>query len=587
MPVTDVATGGTVRVNFIENESAQKLRGGYYTPPDVALFLTRWVLSNRCRRLLEPSCGDGAFLRSIAELKPKKLDSIVACELEATEANLARSLAQTTLQKIKVEINTTEFLAWSLRHVFLPPEFDGILGNPPFLRYQYMDESLQARAEKIFKCFSLPFTKHTNVWVPFVLASMGRLRPGGRLGMVVPAEILHVLHAQPLRQFLLDQCSTIVIIDPEELWFDGTLQGVVLLLAEKAADSRARRGLAVVQETRRNFLSDRHPDWYIEHSEFLPASTLPLKWMRALLTHRERSLLESVSKHSSVRSFQEISGVDVGIVTGANGFFLVPQQIVDQHGLHRWAFPMFGRSQHVRGIIYDSKSHSENVADGLPSSFLWFGDREIGRFPASVQRYIREGEKKGLPGRYKCRIRTPWYNVPSIFPAPVAMLKRSHNFPRLILNPMKALTTDTAYRVLPTGIAAGTMVYCFINSLTVLMTELEGRHYGGGVLEMVPSEIERLLLPLMQPPPGGLRRLDRAFRNGVPSEQILREQDLTVLAPMGLNARDRDSLLAAWWRLRSRRQRKEFKQLDFSDGGRLDDLEEERVGLPNRRAVES
>ncbi len=35
------------------------------------------------------------------------------------------------------------------------------------------------------------------------------------------------------------------------------------------------------------------------------------------------------------------------------------------------------------------------------------------------------------------------------------------------------------------------------NSLTILSSETEGRTYGGGVLEMVPSEIARLLVPLV------------------------------------------------------------------------------------------
>lgn len=34
-------------MNFIEMESPEKLRGGYYTQPEVAAFLTRWVLEIR------------------------------------------------------------------------------------------------------------------------------------------------------------------------------------------------------------------------------------------------------------------------------------------------------------------------------------------------------------------------------------------------------------------------------------------------------------------------------------------------------------------------------------------------------------
>jgi hypothetical protein len=38
----------------------------------------------------------------------------------------------------------------------------------------------------------------------------------------------------------------------------------------------------------------------------------------------------------------------------------------------------------------------------------------------------------------------------------------------------------------------------FHNSLTILTSELEGRTYGGGVLELVPSEIAKLTVPIVQ-----------------------------------------------------------------------------------------
>jgi adenine-specific DNA-methyltransferase len=40
-------------MNFIEFESAQKLRGGFYTDTDIAEFLSRWVAVTRPQRLLE------------------------------------------------------------------------------------------------------------------------------------------------------------------------------------------------------------------------------------------------------------------------------------------------------------------------------------------------------------------------------------------------------------------------------------------------------------------------------------------------------------------------------------------------------
>jgi len=107
-------------------------------------------------------------------------------------------------------------LRWFLFYAGEVEAFDGALGNPPFIRYQYLPEEQQLLAERVFKRFGLPFTKHTNAWVPFVIAALALLRPGGRLGMVVPSELFHIPHAQSLRRFLAEQYSRILILDPEE-----------------------------------------------------------------------------------------------------------------------------------------------------------------------------------------------------------------------------------------------------------------------------------------------------------------------------------------------------------------------------------
>jgi hypothetical protein len=44
-------------------------------------------------------------------------------------------------------------------------------------------------------------------------------------------------------------------------------------------------------------------------------------------------------------------------------------------------------------------------------------------------------------------------------------------------------------------ITAKSLVGSFHNSLTLLTAELEGRSFGGGVLELVPSEVARLVVP--------------------------------------------------------------------------------------------
>ena len=167
------------------------------------------------------------------------------------------------------------------------------------------------------------------------------------------------------------------------------------------------------------------------------------------------------------------------------------------------------------------------------------------------------GEKENLHLRYKCRIRDPWYLVPSVYATEIGMLKRAHICPRLIYNKIGAFTTDTSYRIQTYGINAKKLVYCFFNTLTMLSTELEGRFYGGGVLELVPSEIERLIIPLPTNIDISLEELNLSIKNEA-IESILYQQSEKILSQNGIPHGDRVDIANAWLMLMKRRQRQEY-----------------------------
>lgn len=539
-------------MNFKENESAQKLRGGYYTPYDLAHYLSNWVAETNPKTVLEPSCGDGIFLESLSATLPAHT-SITAIELDSEEAKLAAERAG-AFKNSNINVICADFLEWHLVSEQKSSQYDAIVGNPPFIRYQYLSKKDQEFSERIFKQHSLRFTKHTNAWVPFVIASLSMLRPGGRLAMVLPSEILHVLHAQSLRFYIGQQCKKLIIIDPEEIWFDGTLQGAVLLLAEKKNNvNEHTTGLGIIQTRGESFL-DQSPSHYFNKTNFINGKTVEGKWTRALLTKKELDIFDGVTTSENVHQFTDIANVDVGLVTGANKFFLVNDETVHNYDLEKWSHPMFGRSEHCPGILYDEKQHKNNSDAGLPSNFLWFDVNDVSELSNRVNEYIRLGESKNLHTRYKCRIRKPWYKVPSVYATRVGMLKRAHDMPRLILNEVGAYTTDTAYRITTDNVDAKKFVYCFINSLTALSSELEGRHYGGGVLELVPSEIEKLYVPIPTRTRTAMKTLDKMIRN-VSSSEVLAFQDGRVLKDLGLTVNEIDCLHAAWDKLRNRRQR--------------------------------
>lgn len=541
-------------MNFKINESVTKLRGGYYTPAPIALFLSKWILNIKPREVLEPSCGDGAFIRAFLGLHRHKIN-FTGLELLEEEADKARQVAKSD-KLLNTKVINTDFLEWSLEQLSIGKQFNAAVGNPPYIRYQYLEAKDQHFSEQIFKRFNLPFTKHTNAWVPFVIACVALLAPAGRFAMVIPSELLHVLHATSLRSFLLEECSRIVIMDPNELLFDEALQGTVLLMLEKKGDrKKASNGVSIISAPNNDFLLE-DPKAIFEKAVFTSGDILNGKWMKVLLEPAEIDVFEEVAKSSKIKKFVDIASVDVGIVTGANKFFLVDNATISQYKLEKYARPMFGRSEHCPGIIYDEKAHKKNQTRGLPTNFLMFGNVPFEKLPKRVQEYILMGEEQELQTRYKCRIRKPWYCVPSIYTTPVGMLKRCHNFPRLILNTADAYTTDTAYRIKPAeGINPTNLVYNFINSLTALTAELEGRHYGGGVLELVPSEIEKLLIPAPSKKAVDIGSLNEKISAGCDADSLLLGQDKIVLKNAGVSKSDQLVIHEAWQRIRTRRHR--------------------------------
>ena len=537
-------------MNFKTLESVQKLRGGYYTPKFLTDYLSRWALLHNPKTLLEPSCGDGAFIKSCLELDYSV--SLTGFELDPIEASKAQ---EAVISFQNVEIYNSDFLSWALKEIKKPTVegFDSIVGNPPFIRYQYLPTEFQETAKEIFELLDCKFTKHTNAWVPFVLACLKLLNPCGRLAMVLPTEILHVLHAQPFRDYISNVCSQFLIIDPEELWFEGTLQGAVLFMAQKKDSSQNQgQGLTVHHVKDREFLSS-HPESLFQNKTLGSSTSLKGKWTKALLSNSAKNILESLKENKQIYKFNTIAKVDVGIVTGANNFFLVDSQTIDKYSLQEWSYPMFGRSDHCPGIIYDNIQHLANESKGKPTHFVWFPKKTLE--PDSIaQAYVEEGISQELHLRYKCRTRTPWYSVPSVYSTKIGMLKRSHDAPKLVLNQLEAFTTDTAYRLTPLKSSPEKIVGCFMNSLTALSAELEGRYYGEGVLELVPSEIEKVLLPDPDLFNEDITRLDSFVRENT-MENTLAYNSSKILGKLNLSQKDQDILLNEWIQLKNRRQR--------------------------------
>lgn len=259
-------------------------------------------------------------------------------------------------------------------------------------------------------------------------------------------------------------------------------------------------------------------------------------WTRFLLQPWQLDAFESLCAQPAVTPIDEVAKFDVSIVTGANDFFTLNRATVNENGLETWAVPLLPRIRHASGLRYDSADHEQVVSSDARSALLDFSSAAPDPLLVNeARRYLESAFERGIPGRYKCRIRDPWFRVPGIRAGTLLLSKRSHRHPRLVVNEASVMTTDTIYRgsMRPSAansFTAHALVAGFHSSVTLLGAELEGRSFGGGVLELVPSEIARLPVVREESLAGKFADLDRVARTD--PENLIERTD-SILARDG------------------------------------------------------
>ena len=393
-------------------------------------------------------------------------------------------------------------------------------------------------------------SKLTNAWVPFIVASSLALRTGGRLALVVPAEIMQVTYAAELRAFLVDEFAELTVVTFRRLVFDGILQEVVLLLGTRGA------GPALIKVVQ------------IEDAEALPSpddlTSLPHapalrhgkeKWTKYFLEPAGIAALRHAREVHKLPRLGELADVDVGIVTGRNQFFVMRPSSASRRHVDEHLLPLVSKSAHVRGITFGPVELAAlEEQDALCRLLAVDESTDLNKHTA-LRAYIREGEAEDIHTGYKCSIRRQWWVVPSVWTPDAFLLRQIHDHPRIIANLSGATSTDTIHRVrMLNGTPPEALAAASINSATFAFSEVMGRSYGGGVLELKPTEAEALPIPDPHPLSNNdVSTVDDLLRAGRLTDALDYVDCRLLIDHHGLAAELVSELRAVWERLRDRR----------------------------------
>lgn len=472
-----------------KDNSEQKLRGAYYTPLQLADAMVELFASQNISTVLEPSCGDGVFLDSLKNQELlNKVKKLTAVEIEPEEAEKVRSRYSDFGQ---IEVCTEDFFDYYGR-VLGKECFDLILGNPPYIRYQYLKESQREMQSEILTSHGMKANKLINAWVAFIVACIQLLSENGKIAFVIPAEILQVAYAEDLRLYLANNLAKITLITFEQLVFPDIEQEVVVFIGEKGKEEK---GIRIIEMNN----LDGFARLKLEQNGFQKLQHVKEKWTKYFVTSEEMALIQKLRDDKRFAKFSDYGLINVGITTGNNGYFSVTEQTTEQYGLAEVTLPLIGRSSHAHGIYFTTEDWESNKVVGKRARLINFPDIPYEEYPDGHKLYIELGEKNGEHKGYKCSIRDRWYIVPSVWVPDAFFLRRNNLYPKFVLNRCGAVSTDTMHRMkFNEGVKPENILLAYYNSISFAFTEICGRSYGGGVLEILPGEMGNILLPKVE-----------------------------------------------------------------------------------------
>jgi len=534
----------TIRVG--DSETLRKDRGAFFTPPAIAEYLAQWaVLDQPDAKIMDPTCGEAVFLLAAGRrLKDLGRDSseigqqLYGYDLHDASLDWANSLLED--DGLEATLREADFFTVATPDELLSqtPWMDAIIGNPPFVRYQRHIGAARDRSKQAALQQGVRLSNLASSWAALLVHASGFLKPEGRLAMVLPAELLTVAYAEPVREWLKKRFGQVHLVMFDRLQFDDASERVVLVLAAGSGGC------------------DAFSLYYLDDADDL-AQVKPMsnqaapvtdsgKWTHLFLSNTQRQLFQQVGA-DHFTPLGRYGKPELGIVTGANSYFAINDETRLRYGLsedrHQVVRICPPGTKHLKGLTFSIQSWKVLREAG---EAVWLFRPDAQDDSPAVRNYIAEGERQGVHLAYKCSIRSPWWRSP-VVPAPdLYFTYMSHRYPRLVANSARMTFVNSMHGLrLLEGVpdeSRDAIPLLAFNSMTMLGAELNGRSYGGGVLKMEPREAATLPLPTFD----GLREawkilkpqkatLERRLEKGEWTHVVKAVDEALLIRVLGLN----------------------------------------------------
>ncbi len=525
-------TGGA-KLNEEELTRERKKRLGiYYTPSRLAQIIADRAITHSTHTVLDPSFG-GASLLVAASIRLKQLGvkmpwcQLFGIDIDISTRSKLKSLLGSDFNSSNIIV--ADFL--KMRNGELPlRKFDLILSNPPFTRHHRLTSKKMDVAAQAVEGLNLDVSRRSSYWVYFLLHSLDFLEENGKLSVLLPLAFLQADYAKRIREYLESVFSRIEthVLRPD--YFDA--EESVILLEASGYSSTAQVSSSIVTTTLNSIDNG--------NSSMKPTSTEGWNPLNLLITSDVRKFVGGLSRRDDVTTLNECAEVKIGVVTGANNFFILSENERNEISINpKWTLPIVTNTSVVKGLRFTDSDFRKALSPSKKAFLInTMGQSDIS---AELDDYLSSDASLSVRNRFHCRSRTPWHSVRHTWIPDAFFHYMIGANPHLVLNHSKATCTNAIHRIRWNRQFRANekkmLAMSSVSTLTAISSEIYGRSLGGGLLKVEPTAVSNLplILPDSRFDSSLFKSMDALLKEGKKKEARLIIDDYLLLQTMRIS----------------------------------------------------
>jgi adenine-specific DNA-methyltransferase len=453
--------------------------GQFFTPNLVARLMAQWVMKDDPKTILDPAFGLGVFFDEIAKIKSIEQAVFTGYEIDSHIITyLNHNRRSQSLQVINSDYLEAEV-----------GSFDGIICNPPYMRFQKFltrHNVLPKIEEKIGK----KLIGYSNISSVFLVKSLKELNVNGNLAFIMPFEFFNTGYGKEIKKSLLVNHllkQIIIFSNEKEIFPDATTTVCVLLCKNDGKKEDIK-----ITHIRANEEIDKVSDISNFYQKGIAPLDLPYdkKWTPIILS--------LFSRQDTPKGFCKLSlygSFNRGIATGANDFFALPKSKIEKHKLDKNNYcKCITKSCQIRKAVFTEDDFNKLYDADKPVHCLDIKDHG----KQEIQNYIKEGERQGYHERYLTKVRNTWYKIENRKPASIMFGVFNRGRLKVIRNFTTAITFTCFHCFYPNMFGEKFINKLFVYLLSDLGQEVlkcNKRSYGDELDKFEPSDLNDSLCP--------------------------------------------------------------------------------------------